>query len=187
MPACLRCLACIAAPCCLVAWLGSGGIGQALWQHGWFAGDSSTSSGTEILGYIYMYIYTESRKHNGCKLACRAAVLPSAMLVTANTPIHPSIGFGDQFSHGQHSRVGRASTIKYQRMGCCTCSTACRVGMENPTIRVRYSELSVLVRLTVGDRSVPSLSGTVSRKVEVRVRGALFWASLSILPCCAWQ
>ncbi len=44
--------------------------------------------------------------------------------------------------------------------------------MCNPTIVVRYREMSVLVRLTVGDRTVPSLTATVSRRVEVRGRQA---------------
>lgn len=39
--------------------------------------------------------------------------------------------------------------------------------MLPPSILVRYRDLSVLVRMAVGDRSVPSLSGTVSRRVEV--------------------
>ncbi|GAB4817617.1 hypothetical protein N2152v2_004663 [Parachlorella kessleri] len=45
-----------------------------------------------------------------------------------------------------------------------------RVGMCNPTIVVRYREMSVLVRLTVGDRTVPSLTATVSRRVEPLMR-----------------
>lgn len=43
----------------------------------------------------------------------------------------------------------------------------CRVGLQPPTVTVRYQHLRVLSRMTVGDRSLPTLKKTVKRRAEV--------------------
>lgn len=42
------------------------------------------------------------------------------------------------------------------------------MGLQPPTVTVRYQHLSVLSRMTVGDRSLPTLKKTVKRRAEVR-------------------
>lgn len=48
-----------------------------------------------------------------------------------------------------------------------------RVGMQPPSVEVRYRDLSVLSRMTVGDRSLPTLRKTLKRQAEVCVCGCM--------------
>ena len=43
----------------------------------------------------------------------------------------------------------------------------CRVGLQQPTVTVRYRGLSVLARTVVGDRSLPTLKKTAKQHAEV--------------------
>lgn len=48
--------------------------------------------------------------------------------------------------------------------------------MQPPSVEVRYRGLSVLSRMTVGDRSLPTLKKTIKRQAEVGAGGGLEWA-----------
>lgn len=44
-----------------------------------------------------------------------------------------------------------------------------RVGLPSPTVTVRYRRLSVLSKMAVSDRSLPTLGTTAKRQAEVRL------------------
>lgn len=59
--------------------------------------------------------------------------------------------------------------------------------MQPPSVEVRYRGLSVLSRMTVGDRSLPTLKKTLKRQAEVRAgmdQGREF--SCKTLKFCTW-
>jgi hypothetical protein len=51
----------------------------------------------------------------------------------------------------------------------CPCLAACRVGMQPPTITVRYRNMSALARMVVTDRSLPTLGKVIRNQAEVSV------------------
>ena len=45
----------------------------------------------------------------------------------------------------------------------------CRVGLQQPTVEVRYHNVSVETSAVVGDRRIPTLVRTVTSRLEVRL------------------
>lgn len=51
---------------------------------------------------------------------------------------------------------------------CCFCRDCCRVGLDIPTIEVRYEHLNIEAEAFVGSRALPSFINSATNAVEVK-------------------
>jgi len=58
---------------------------------------------------------------------------------------------------------------------CCCCSFSfgfCRVGIDNPTIEVRFEHLNIDAEAYVGNRGIPTMTNFFSNKIMVCISSA---------------